>query len=146
MGGTGGGVSGFGRGGSGCCAEAVAADNANASALAAIVAWRQCFSSTASLLDFLRSHLLEPGPAGERLGDDEPAVGDSQRQRRQTARRRATDHLGPCHRIVHRVVARAFKQPAIRMPVYDIAPGVRTNRRIGDYPLGCMVFGFGIET
>src|SRR5260370_26255531 len=42
----------------------------------------------------LVSHLLEPGAAGEGLCNNEPALGDLQRQCRQGARGRPADHLG----------------------------------------------------
>ena len=80
----------------------------------------------------MRLHLLEPGAAGEGLGDDEPSVGDFQRQRWQPTRSRAAYHLGPFHRIANRVVAWTFEQPAIGVPVDHVAAGMRAYRPCSD--------------
>ena len=53
-------------------AAAVATDNASASALAEITAWKRHLPGMESLLDLLRLRLLEPGASSERLGDDKP--------------------------------------------------------------------------
>src|SRR5205085_1823926 len=81
-------------GGDGCCAKAVATSIASAKALVASAAGRRYLLVVAFLQVLLRLHLLEAGPADERLRDRELSIGDLQWQGRQAARRRSADHLG----------------------------------------------------
>src|SRR5260370_23022950 len=88
---------------------------------------------------------LEPGPAGEGLSNNQPAVSDPQRQRRQWARGRPADYLCRFLRIVERVMARAVEQLGGGVPVGHVAAGVRAYRRVGDDAFRGTLLGHRIE-
>jgi hypothetical protein len=88
---------------------------------------------------------LEAGPAGKRLGNGKPAVDDFQGQRRQTAWSWSAYNLGIFLRIVSGIMARAFEQLLIGMPVGDVAAGMHADRRVGDDTVGSVLLGLWIE-
>src|SRR5258708_30663680 len=69
------------------------------------------------------------------LRNDELVIHDSQRQRRQTARRRTVDDRGSLARIVPRIVTRAFDDLLLVYPTAHLAARMRTDRRRGDHSI-----------
>ena len=78
------------------------------------------------------SHLLDAQSTDEWSRDSQLSVRNAQRQRRQAARRRASDDARTCLRVVLRVVAWTFENLAFGGPVPPPAAGVGTDRRVGD--------------
>src|SRR5829696_7549511 len=71
------------------------------------------------------SALFECDRRRERLRDNQHTVRDPDRQRRQRPRRRTVDDPGAVSRIELREVTLAREQPRCRLPVVDVAAGVR---------------------
>ena len=56
-----------------------------------------------------------------------------------------TNHLRSCLRVIKRVVARAFEQLPVGVPIGHVAAGVQANCRIGDHAVGGAFLGLGVE-